>query len=918
MDEGQTTVLVTVERSNIFSYEVFHVEGPAGSVLFELPITADHAPNVYVSALMFQSTSADDPFPDYRQGSIRLDVEPVDRLLTVSLTPDQASYHPRDEATFDVLVTDSEGQPVPNVEVGLNLTDRAVLDLVPYSARYGGGCLTPPRFAPLEEPVSPIVAAFYSPQRDAVRTDLSLPALVGVDRTEGNPGGGCGGGGETQPPLPTLRTDFRTTPLWEAHLVTDETGHTQARVTLPDNLTTWQLNAVAITADTRVGQAKIEMVSSLPLRVSPVAPRFFVAGDQVDLGAVVHNATDTSQVVEVSLTAEGVEIESPNPQTIIVPAESRAAVFWRVQVDDVQGVDLTVSAISDSGLSDAARPALTTGVNNTIPVYRYTATDTVGTAGLLTGPETHVESISLPPRFDPDYSELSVELSPSLVGPIMDGLAYLEIHPHYCIEQTVSRFLPNVVTYRALRAVGLDDDELEAGLARNFRQAMTKLQVAQNADGGWGWFDGMSSDPLVTAYVMFGLTEARRAGLEVDENLFQKGLSVLSQAAAQPLPEKVNTWQLNRRAFQLYVLSRAGQGNPDQLNLLFEQREYMSYEGYAYLLMAYTEDDPKAPAAETLFSDLVSGAIFSATGVHWEETTWRNWGSDTRTTALVLSALVRYQPDHELLPNVVRWLMIARQGEHWSSTQETTWAIIGLTDWMIHTGELAGNYSYRVSLNHAPLTERRVTPDTVRESETLPIAVQDLLADELNRLSISRGDGEGVLYYSAFLNLKLPLPDVRATSRGLSISREYFLNDDRDVPVTQARVGDTVAVRLTITTSQDLYYAVIEDPLPAGLEVLNRRLAITPNPVQRQSYYGPAWYWGWWWFDQTEIRDEQLNLYADFLPRGTYVYTYFAQVTLSGEFQVIPAQGYAFYQPDIFGRTDSLTFTVFPDQQGAP
>jgi uncharacterized protein YfaS (alpha-2-macroglobulin family) len=915
IDEGQTTVLITVERSGIFTYDVQQVEGPAESILYEVSLTTDHAPNVFVNVLMIQSATDDDPFPDYRQGQIRLDVEPVDRLLAITLTPNQTTYHPRDEAVFDVRVTDWEGNPVPEAEVGLNLTDKAVLDLTPtYSDRYGAGCSTPPRFAPLGEPVSPIIAAFYSPQRNRVYTNFSLHALVGIDRSEGNPGGGCGGGGGPSFADPVIRTDFETTPLWEAHLVTDEAGHTQARVTLPDNLTTWELKAVALTADTDVGQAKIELVSALPLRVRPITPRFFVAGDQVDLGAIVHNATDTSQTVDVYLEAEGVTITADNPQTITIAPESRVAVSWRVQVDDVPGVDLTFSASSANGLSDATKPMLTTGPDGTIPVYRYTATDTVGTAGLLTDAESRLEGISLPPRFDPAQSELALTLSPSLVEPLMDSLTYLETYLHYCIEQTVSRFLPNVVTYRMLRTAGITDDELQTNLTHQITEAMGRLKTAQNADGGWGWFSDMASDALVTTYVVLGLYEVQDAGFPVDEALYTSGLKYVRASAAEPLPENRRQWWLGRRAFQACLLARTGQSDPAQLMTLFEHRAYLSAEGYAYLLLAYAEDFPAAPEAEVLLSDLLGGAIFSATGVHWEEDTWRNWGSDTRTTALVLSALVRYDPDHDLLPNIVRWLLIARQGDHWVSTQETTWAIIGLTDWIVHTGELHGDYAYQVDLNDEQIASHTVTPATALESVNLSVAAQNMLVDELNRLQISRSEGEGVLYYSAFLNLIRPVVDVQAINRGVSISREYFRVDDLETPVTEARVGDTVAVRLTITTTQDLYFAVIEDPLPAGLETLNRQLAITPDITQPMEHYDPAWRWGWWWFDQIEIRDEQTNLYADFLPRGTYVYTYYAQVAFSGEFQVIPARGYAFYQPDIFGRTAGMVFTIEPGE----
>lgn len=43
--------------------------------------------------------------------------------------------------------------------------------------------------------------------------------------------------------------------------------------------------------------------------------------------------------------------------------------------------------------------------------------------------------------------------------------------------------------------------------------------------------------------------------------------------------------------------------------------------------------------------------------------------------------------------------MVAREGDHWATTQETAWSVMALTDWMVATGELQANYEYSVALN---------------------------------------------------------------------------------------------------------------------------------------------------------------------------------------------------------------------------
>jgi uncharacterized protein YfaS (alpha-2-macroglobulin family) len=929
---GGSTVLVSIERAGVIDYEVLAVEG--STLLYELPITEAHVPTVHVSVTVVKGIDDESLNPDHRIGDIALDVEPVMQQLTVTLTPSADLTQPRETVDFDVQIIDAQGQPV-QAEVGLALTDKAILALMPPNS-------------------APLLDTYYGYQGNYVRTDHSIVALLdritdeyvgvaneqrgGMEMEETAMEGLMMADGVGGAPAPTaamasgdmddagaahvtVREEFEQTPLWVGHVVTDAEGRATVSVTLPDNLTTWTLDGRALTMETSVGQATTEIVTTLPLLVRPVAPRFFVVDDRVELAAVVNNNTAEAQVVEVTLQADGVELEDPITQQITIEAGERGKVTWLAVAQDVEYVDLTFVAIGADGYQDATRPTLATGPDGTIPVYRYTAPDTVGTGGVLRDAGSRTEAISLPPRLDADQGDLTVRVDPSLAVTVTDTFDYLKNYPHQCIEQTVSRFLPNVVTYSALRDLGIQDPTLEANLYTVLEEALVKLAAEQNYDGGWGWFSRMESNPLVTAYAALGLIEARDAGFAVDQGMIDRALNFVKQDYIRPQLD-TSAWRLNRQAFYFYVLARAGQGDLNAFNALYENRLEMSYQGRAYLLMAYHMLYPAQGAVADLTSDLTTAAILSATGAHWEEASndWWNWSSDTRTTALVLNALAKVTPDSDLLPNAVRWLMVARQGDHWQTTQENVWAVIALTDWMVLTGELRGNYDYTVSLNRDSLAQTTVTPDTVRDGQTLRVAVKDLLLDEINRLVLVQGEGDGALYYTAHLNLRLPASEADAIDRGVSVTREYFLEDDPNTRISSAEVGDVVTVRLTLTLSQDIYYFVLEDPIPAGTEGVDTSLLTTSQQVegpdlQRQwdDRYEPFWYWGWWWFDHTEMRDEQVNLYADFLPRGTYVYTYQVRASIAGEFQTMPSHAYAFYFPEVFGRTDGELFTVLPE-----
>ena len=680
------------------------------------------------------------------------------------------------------------------------------------------------------------------------------------------------------------------------------------------------MGAQGVTADTLVGETVVDVVSTKDLLVRPVAPRFFVVGDQAELAAVVHNNTDRALEVEIAFQAKGLQVGKSANQQVSIPGGGKAEVAWPVTVEDATEVTLRFGARA-AGLADA--------VEITLPVYRYSTPEVVATAGVFDADGQRLEAVVLPPSYDPTQGELSVHVDPSLAAGMVDGLDYLEHYPYECTEQTVSRFLPNVLTYRAFKELDVERPDLEAKLPDVVNLGLQRLYNQQHYDGGWGWWVQDESHPYLTAYVLLGLIEAQRAEFAVDEGAIERAVDYLEGSLSSPRDLEQH-WQANRQAFVLYALAEAGEGNLGRTVTLFNKRDVLDTFGKAYLAMALGLLEPDNPArVDTLLSDIGSDAIVSATGAHWEEeqVDYYSMNTDTRSTAIVLAALARLDPENALAPNAVRWLMVARRDGYWETTQETAWAIVGLTDWMVATGELAGAYNWHVVVNGGLLGEGQVDRDNVDETVKLQIEVAQLLADEANRVVIERWpsagqtEGTGRLYYSMYLRYFKPVEEVTALNRGIIVSRKYTLADcdpeTKACPaIDGAQVGDAIRVKLTIIAPHDLHYVVVEDPFPAGAEGVDQSLQTSSvaeeSPelarTDRPSPWGGGY--GWWWFSHTDLRDEKAVLFATYLPRGTYEYTYLIRASLGGEYRVIPTHAYEMYFPEVFGTSDGGVFTI--------
>jgi uncharacterized protein YfaS (alpha-2-macroglobulin family) len=899
--QGEVRALVTIERGRVYDYWVQTLE--TNSEQLEIPITEDMIPNVYVSVVIVKGVDETNPTPSFKVGYAQLSIETAEKELTITMTPDKPAdehYQPGDTVTYGVRVTDSDGKPV-EAELALSLVDLSVLTLADW-------------------PGQDIVGRFWRERGLGVTTAAGL--TLSADRIteevgEEAKGLGGGGGGEAFGPV---RKDFRDSAYWNPTVRTDKDGRATVSAELPDNLTTWRMTAWGVDVETQVGEADVDIMCTKDLLIQPVNPRFFVVGDEAELGAVVHNNTKSDLVVTVAFEADGLQIGGAAVQQTSIPSGGKVRVAWPVVAQDVSEVTLHFGA-RGGDYADA--------VEITLPVYRYSTPEVVATAGYLAEDGQTLEAVALPPSYDPTQGELSIHLDPSLAAGMTDGLDYLEHYPYECIEQTVSRFLPNVLTYRAFKELSLDRPDLEARLPGLVSIGLQRLYNWQRYDGGWGWWVNDESNPYLTAYVLLGMIEADRAGFVVDEDVMDRAADYLEGYLRSTRDVKYH-YDANRRAFILYVLAEAGREDTARMVTLFGQRDLLDTFGKAYLAMGFGLLGKGYQArVDTLLSDINNSAISSATGTHWEESQvdYYAMNTDTRSTAIVLAALSRLDPDNPLAPGAVRWLMVARKDGYWETTQETAWAIIALTDWMVATGELEADFNWQVAVNGEKLGEGRMTRENIKETVKLQIEVAALLADEANRVVIERSapegaeEGSGRLYYSMYLRYYKPVEEVTALNRGIVVSRQYTSADcdpeeERCRAIDSAQVGDVIRVKLTIIVPNDLHYVVVEDFFPAGTEGVDQSLKTTsvageqPELVRTDQPNPWGGGYGWWWFSHAEMRDEKAVLFATYLPRGTYEYSYYIRASLPGEYRAIPTLVYEMYFPEVFGRSDGGLFTI--------
>jgi len=896
---GENYALVTIERGQIRDFDV--VKLSSNSAVYKIPITIDMAPNIYFSVLIVKGSESGGR-PDFRLGILEIYVKPDQMKINIDITTEPDQAEPGEEIIYKVKTTDYKGDPV-QAEVSLALVDKAVLQLG-------------------ESNSLPILDYFYNRRSLSVRT--SVPLVYNIEHyvttaedliSEGEGMGSGGGKGNDMFGVYDIRADFKDTAFWRADLLTDKNGYAKVKVQIPDNLTVWQMDARAVSTASLVGDGINEITSTKPLIVRPQTPRFFIGGDKSVLGAAIHNNTNQDITANISLVGSGLNINSKSNHLIEIKSGSQEYITWAVEIKkDIERVDLVFS-VEGGGFTDSSKPTLGSLDNNGILVYRYQSHETIGTSGVLLEAGTRTEGLQIAVNQEISGGELNINLSPSLTAGMNDSLNYLEHFPYECIEQTISKFLPNVLTHQAIEAAGIINQGLKNELNSQINIALQRLYNWQRQDGGWGWWQESSeSDPLNTAYVVFGMVKAQRFGYEVNEDVLLRGINYLL-GALRSVDRLDNQYLLNRQAFILYVLNEAGKPQVSLISKIFDIRQSLSLYARAYLVHSIWMNDENDTRINTIISDFNNAAILSATGIHWEEKTsdFMNWNTDTRTTAIILGTLITIDPDNELNPNVIRWLMTNRNKGHWRTTQENSWVLISFAEWLKYSSELNSMYGWAIALNGLRIADGSVSPNMLAENIDLDVDIGDLIMDEANRISIAKDDGNGTLYYSAHLDVYLPVDQIEPIDRGIIIGREYFRNSDDKHSISRAKQGEILLARITVITPNDLHYFVIDDPLPAGLEAVDQSLQTNPDLLTPQNYDYESMLsagWGWWHFDHIELRDERVVISGDYLPAGTYMYTYLVRASTPGIYSSIPPTAQEFYFPEVFGRGKGGIFEV--------
>jgi uncharacterized protein YfaS (alpha-2-macroglobulin family) len=856
------------------------------ALTFDLPITKDAQPNLTIDAVLIKDNQL-------YQAHKSLKVPPTQQALQIEITPAAQTFQPQQTAAYDVVTKDATGHPV-SAELSFGVVDEAIYALY----KDHSGDLLKSMYPERETYASfdSSLTFFFSGEAGnkspmlAERHTRYRPMLAQVKPVN-------------DAKAPHIRKDFPDTAFWAPDIHTDANGHARVTLKFPDSLTTWRTTVRAITRDSKAGSLINRVIVRKNVIVRMGQPRFLRNGDTVSVPVIVHNyLTDTKQVT-LSLEATGLDVVGGSTQQVTVPAKGEATAYWKLKASHTGTAKLLAKAITNEE-SDA--------LEITFPIKPSGVAKTINASGTIANTGEKSVPITFPGNTDPAAHNLTVSVSPSIAGSIFGALDYLSTFPYGCTEQTMSSFLPNILIADAAKKLPIPKPN-QATLDAKIQAGFDRLADYQHADGGWGWWKEDNSQVFMTAYVVSGFGQAKKAGYDKAGESLRRGIQFLEntlKAHPRMLPEL--------RAYTVYALAEAGTGDhkllANEIDTLYNRRNDLSAQGLAFSGLAMLEvNDRRAQEIATI---LVTKAVKEGDRVSWPSARQPLLDiaadSSAEATGYALKFLVHAQPNSPLLTGAAQWLVANRsEGSYWVSTEQTASVLFGLTDYLAATHELSGDADLEVFLNGTSAAKKHFTQSDILAGSVLTVTLDPgKLAPQANTVKIVAHTSGHAYYSTVGTYFSTDKSAYQQGTMSLNIARDYFklvpttTKDNTIVynlqplngPVQQ---GDVLAVHLGITGSPQKYL-LIEDPIPAGTEFIPSES--TYNIVQRPSDWG-------YWYTRREFHDDRAAIFATSFEKRQESF-YLLKVINPGSFEISPASVAPMYQPGIQATTDELHLDV--------
>ncbi|HAP70798.1 MAG TPA: hypothetical protein DCR04_13945, partial [Flavobacteriales bacterium] len=781
---------------------------------------------------------------------------------------------------------------------------------------------------------------------------------------------------ENNPPKEIkMRSDFSETVFFHPHLKTDENGVIELKFNAPQSLTKWKFMGLTTTQDLKIGTITEEVITRKQLMITPNYPRFVREGDKLVFQVKV-NVLDSAVLtanasleLKNALTGKALELGIKNEKLRIENGSAIAS--WEINVPEgIAAIKFTTKAWSDKH-SD--------GEEKTIPVLSNRMLVTESMPLPVRGKGTHTFTFN---KLKNNTSStlrnhsLTLEFTPNPIWLAVLSLPYMMEYPYECSEQIFSRYYSNAIgTHLAnsdpavkrvfdqwkSAAQNKEGDAFLSELEKNpeLKQALLtetpwvrdaqneteqrrriaelfdtdrmeseleivlkKLKQNQKPDGGWGWFNGMSSDMYITRYIVSGFGKMRKMGVwEMDaetETMLSNAIEFLDEEMVKyydrrALKEKgyAPSWtdlhMTYARSFWLDDFKLKGKPQTTY-NLIVKlirdkwTKLDASQKGLAAVIL--NRSGFEADAKKVIVSLRETALNSEEFGTYWAMDKGYYWHqAPIENHVMILEAFHEVAQDADMVSEMNIWLLKQKQTQSWETTKATAVACYAL----LSTGNTTFDTEAMVSIK---LGNETIDPRTDKDLKTEAGTgyfktnwTKNSITPEMGNITVTK-DNEGLAWGAVYWQYFEDLDKITGvTDNPIKMKREVMLLEDTENgplmkkldTTTSLSVGDRVRVKITLETDRHMEYVHLKDMRAASFE-------------PRKQLSGAQFQEGLSFYRSTT--DVAMNFFFGYLPKGTFVFEYDLNVTQAGTFSNGISQLQCMYAPEFTTHSEGLKLEI--------
>jgi CD109 antigen len=711
-----------------------------------------------------------------------------------------------------------------------------------------------------------------------------------------------------------VRQFFPETWLW-TDLVTDASGKSTMKVTVPDSITTWMLRAVAVSKEKGLGVAEDSLLVFQPFFLTIDLPYSAIRGEEFPVSVAVYNYLDTAQNVQVDIEkSDWFELLDNSTKTVAIAANDIGGVRFKIKPTKLGIKDVKISARSPQS-ADAVIKAI-------IIEPEGVAREIIDNL-TLAGGITRSINTTIPDVIVADSGRAYIAVTSSFLTQTIDGLDALLQMPFGCGEQNMIAFAPDVYITKYLQGSGQLKPEIMAKAEKLMITGYQRELTYRRTDGSFSAFGNtdQSGSLWLTAFVLKCFSQAKGL-LYIDDTVLSTATKwITSHQNADGSFDAVGFVHHQEMlgglkgkealtAYTAIALMEAGEkdGSGKAIKYLEGKLSEMT-DPYAVAITTYALEFAKSPKKDEAYNKLMSLAKEDESGLHWGSgnvpvpvpevqqkagapammAPFRpdiNKSADIETTAYATLALIKHG-DAFNSSKASKWLVSKRNAYGgYGSTQDTVVTLQALTEYA--TGSRS-DVDLTVTLKGEGVDKRlTINKDNFDVLQLVQVPVNA----KIDMTVTGKGDAIG----QVVRRFNLPAADGTPAAQMLKIDVKY--------DTAEVAVNDLVKVSVSLAFNPlpefniaEAGMIVLDVSVPTGFApVTDSIIAVTKKMANIKRY---------------EVAGRKVIFYVENMKPGQQIaFDFQVKALYPVKAKGVTSTAYSYYRPDIKGETLGAEVTV--------